>query len=381
MKERRQRRLTHPLCGSNLATLVRVLTESGGVEPASLPQAAIALGATLGRWPFTTIERAAVSARLRRAGSMPAPIFILGHWRSGTTHLYNVLAKGDFGVVSPLAAGMPWDLLGLVRLVRPLLERSLPEHRYIDRIPVNPDSPQEDEVAIANMSPLSFYHAIYFPRRFERNFDRGVFLDGCGASEIRAWERVFTHLMGKLWLDQGRRPLLIKNPVYTARIAHLRHLYPLARFIHVHRNPFEVFVSMRNFFAKLFEQFALQPYDQVDVDAVILRTYTRMMRRYLAESADLPPGALAELGYAELVQDPLAALGRIYDTLGLPGFATARPRFEAYLASVRTYRKNCYDYPEDVMAKVQTHWAPFLDHWGYGRPERVGQPAEAAAGP
>jgi hypothetical protein len=376
---RDQRRRTHPLCGSNLATLVRVLVENGGVGRQGFAPAAIAVGAALGRWPFTTIERVAVSARLRRAGPMPAPIFILGHWRSGTTHLYNVLAKGDFGVVTPLAAGMPWDLLGLVRLARPLLERSLPEHRYIDRIPVNPDSPQEDEVAIANMSPLSFYHGIYFPRRFERNFDRGVFLDGCSETEIRGWGRVFTHLMGKLWLDQDRRQPLIKNPVYTARIARLRRLYPQARFIHVHRNPFEVFVSMRNFFAKLFEQFALQPYEHVDVDAVILRTYTRMMERYLAESAELPPGTLVELGYTELVRDPLDTLRRIYDTLRLPGFATARPRFEDYLASVHAYRKNRYDYPEDVMAKVQAHWAPFIDHWGYGRPQPTAAAVEAAS--
>lgn len=376
---RRHRRLTHPLCGSNLSTLVRALRENDGVERGSLPQAAIALGATLARWPFTTLERILVSARLRRTGPMPAPIFILGHWRSGTTHLYNVLAKGDFGVVSPLAAGMPWDVLGLVRLIRPLLERSLPEHRYIDAIPVNPDSPQEDEVAIANMSLLSFYHAIYFPDHFDRNFARGVFLDGCSEGEICAWERLFTHLVGKLWLDQGRRRLLIKNPVYTARIAHLRRIYPQVRFIHVHRNPFEVFVSMRNFFTKLFEQFALQPHEQVDVDAVILRTYTRMMRLYLAESADLPAGTLVELSYADLVQSPLSALRRIYDTLDLPGFERTRPRFEDYLASVRSYRTNRYDYPDDVLTKVETHWAPFLDHWGYERPQPVRRPAEAVS--
>jgi hypothetical protein len=136
---------------------------------------------------------------------------------------------------------------------------------------------------------------------------------------------------------------------------------------------------MRNFFAKLFEQFALQPYDRVEVDAVILRTYTRMMERYLAESADLPSGTLVELGYSELVQAPLTALERIYATLSLPGFAAARPRFEEYLASVRTYRKNRYDYPEDVLNQVQAHWAPFLDHWGYGRPQPLPRPAEAVS--
>ena len=68
---------------------------------------------------------------------MPSPVFIVGYWRSGTTHLHNVLSQApQFGYVSPLAAGLPWDVLGIVRALRPLLERVLPSDRYVDNVQV-----------------------------------------------------------------------------------------------------------------------------------------------------------------------------------------------------------------------------------------------------
>src|SRR4051812_35165630 len=62
------------------------------------------------RLPFMALERARVRRRLAKAPPMPAPVFIVGHWRSGTTHLYNVLSRSSaFGWVPPFAAGLPWD--------------------------------------------------------------------------------------------------------------------------------------------------------------------------------------------------------------------------------------------------------------------------------
>ncbi|TVR98222.1 MAG: sulfotransferase [Rhodospirillales bacterium] len=365
----------HPLSGSNLATLVRVIWENGGVSPRRMPQAATAVAAALGRWPLSAAEKVVVARRLRRAGPMPAPVFVVGHWRSGTTHLYNILSKGGFGYVSPLAAGLPWDLLGLVALCRPMLERALPRDRYIDSIPVKPDSPQEDEVALANMTPLSFYHGLYFPRNFGRNFNRGVFLDGCSAEEIAAWQRAFVYFLHKVWLDQDQRRLVIKNPVYTARIAMIRQIFPDARFIHVYRNPYEVFRSMQNFFEKLLEQFALQDYDGLAIDELILATYDRMMQAVIADSDGLPEDVFVEIRYEDLERDPIAELARVYGSLDLGAFAAVRPEYERYLAGIAGYRKNRFAYTDDMLAKVEGRWGAFLERWGYGRPDVALAPA------
>jgi hypothetical protein len=290
--------------------------------------------------------------------------------------------SGAWGYVPPVATGLPWDLFGLAKAFAPLLERALPEHRYIDNIPVTPESPQEDEIAIANMSEASFYHGIYFPRNFAENIQRGLFFDGCSPADIRGWRRQFTYLLRKLYLHQGKKPLLIKNPVYTGRLAMLREMFPGAKFIHIHRNPYDVFLSMRNFYQKLLKEFALQSYEHVDIDETILAVYERMMRTYEKDAETVPPEQLVELSYKELDEAPMATLEKIYSALALSGFDASRDAFERYLASVKTFQKNKFAYSDDAAAKVEGRLRHFIDKWSYARPgtERVeNAPQDSAA--
>ncbi|NWG70260.1 MAG: sulfotransferase [Parvularculaceae bacterium] len=359
--------MAHPLSGADLGTLAAVLGRAGAPDKA-LSGALVGL-AVLARLPFSTAEALLIEKRLPAAGALPPPVFILGHWRSGTTHLYNIMVKsGAYAFVPPVATGLPWDLFGLARVFRPLLEKALPKHRFIDNIPVTPDSPQEDEIAIANMSDLSFYHGIYFPRAFSDFLRRGLFFDACTPAEVARWRERFVYLLRKLTLLQDGKPLLIKNPVYTGRLAMLRDLFPEAKFIHIHRNPYDVFVSMRNFYAKLLKEFALQGYDHVDIDETILYVYERMMRALERDAAALPAGRYIELRYDRLDDDPMQALMDIHSTLSLPGFEAAKPKFEAYLASVQSFEKNRFVYSDEAAAKVEARLGRFIEKWGYARP-------------
>ncbi|MEM1297742.1 MAG: sulfotransferase [Pseudomonadota bacterium] len=361
--------MAHPLSGADLGTLVRAYRQGGGSDK---PLATAGIwAAAAARAPLSLLEGLAIERYLPTLDTMEPPIFILGHWRSGTTHLYNMMSLGDFGYVPPVAVGLPWDMFGIARALRPLLERALPEHRWIDRIPVTPVSPQEDEIGLASMTDLSFYHGIYFPHEFDRLIDRGLFFDGCSAAEVGAWQDRFTYFLRKLRLQQGAR-MLIKNPVYTARAAQLRRLFPDAKFIHIHRNPLDVFLSMRNFYARLLEVMALQevPRD-LDVDATILRVYDRMMTRLVEDTADLGAPDFVELPYAQLDADPIGALRAIYDGLGLPGFESARPKCEEYLARLGTFEKNAFKVDDEAAAKVAAHWTPWIEKWGYQDDPRI----------
>ena len=360
--------MAHPLSGADLETLSVVLREAGGnVDRKGL----LAIrGSILGRWPFTALEKARTSKLLETVQDLPAPVFILGHWRSGTTHLYNIMSLGAFGYVPPTAVGMPWDMLHLGKWIEPLLNRALPDSRYIDNVPVTPTSPQEDEIAIANMSKLSFYHGIYFPQAFDMFVNRGLFFDGATDKEIEAWKEAFLLFLRKLYLRQ-QKPLLIKNPVYTARPALLKTMFPEAKFIHIHRDPFDVFLSMRNFWKQLLKVMALQPYDHIDIDAHILRIYDRMMACFEAETEHWAAPDFVELSYAELDSDPLQAVQKVYAELQVPGFEHAKPVFAAYLKSVRNYQKNAFSGDAEAVSKVSSHWQRWLDKWGYRPPEVV----------
>ena len=359
--------MAHPLSGANVATLASVVSRAG--LPSKPVSGLAILAAVMARWPISTAERLLIARSLPAPADLPPPVFILGHWRSGTTHLYNVMTKsGDWGYVPPVATGLPWDLFGIARAFQPLLERALPKHRYIDNIPVTPDSPQEDEIAIANMSPLSFYHGVYFPHAFAEFLKRGLFFDGVSAREIDAWRARFVYLLQKLTKLQDGRVMLIKNPVYTGRLAMLLEMFPDAKFIHIHRNPYDVFLSMRNFYTKLLAEFALQDYAHVAIDETILSVYDRMMRRLEADSAGLPPDRFVELRYEELDAAPMDALRGIYRQLSLPGFVSAEEKFEAYLASVKSFQKNAFTYSPEAARKVEARLSYFLEKWNYQKP-------------
>ncbi len=355
----------HPLYGCDALTLLTVMRRNGPPDAAHAATLAAAVASALLRAPFSLAERAWVSWKRRGGEPLPAPVFIVGHWRSGTTHLYNLLSRDpQFGFIAPVAVGLPWDMLGLGAALRPLLERALPERRYIDNVAVRPDSPQEDEIALANMSPLSFYHGLYFPRHLDENLRRGLYFEGCGPDEVRRWRGRFLHFLEKVALSQDGRRLLIKNPVYSARIAMLREMWPDARFIHIHRDPMAVYVSTVGFYRTLLNQLALQPHAGIDVEQVVLDHYPRIMQALVDDAADLPQNRFVELSFEDFERAPLAEAERVYRTIELPGFEAAKPGFEAYLAEVRGYSKNRHQLSDAGRQRVERHWAPFLARWG-----------------
>jgi len=329
-------------------------------------------GAAVGRLPLSLAERAWLASRPDPLAEMPAPVFILGHWRSGTTHLFNLMSRDPrFAWPDPFATGMPWNFLLLGRALRPLLKRALPESRLIDNVAVNPDSPQEDEIGLASMQTLSYYHALYFPERFGEHFTDGAFPDPAHVSPDRLGRRAdaLKHYCRKLLLNASGNTLLAKNPIYTGQVAWLRSIWPDARFIHIHRNPYVVFESTRNFYRKLLPAYALQRFDPDAVEPFILETYPRMLERLYADCDGLPREQFIEVTYADLEARPLECLDAIYQQLGIGAFDEVSAQVAAYLESIRGYTKNPHRFSTETLDKVDAAWGKWLNRWNYRRPD------------
>jgi hypothetical protein len=364
----RAHRLFHPLAGADLRTLCRILAESGGVPLRRLHVPAIAMASVVMRLPFTLLE--ALGSRLLLKGEgLPAPVFVVGYWRSGTTHLSNVLSRAEgFGILPPICVGLPQEALGLSRLVRPFIEQFYPKTRLIDDVPLGPELPQEDEIAIANMSAWSFYHGIYFPERSPAWIERGLFFDGAGPHDIERWKRMLRAYVTKMTAHQGGRSLLIRNPVHSARIALLRSIWPDARFIHIHRNPYEVHASAVRMFATLLAELSMQD-RSVDTNELVLKTYPRLMAALLRDAGELPAGSFCTVRFEDFERTPMQELQRVFAELRLDGFDAAAPRFAAYLHSVASYRKAPRRLDHRHVAAVTEAWRPFIERWNYEIPE------------
>ena len=268
----RAHRVFHPLCGATLPVLLGLLAD-GGVRPGRAHVAAIALGMATLRLPFTLGEAAWAGAALPRPGRYPAPVFIVGHWRSGTTHLANMLSRsGAFGILSPITVGLPAEARGLGRVAAPFIEQFFPRHRLIDEMALAPDLPQEDELAMANLSRLSCQHGVYFPRHLRAAFDRGLFGVGVSPREHALWARRLERFVAKMTAAAGR-PLLIRNPASSTRIAALRAIWPEARFIHIHRAPDAVIPSAAAMFGTLLRELSLGRHDDADPGALVRHVY------------------------------------------------------------------------------------------------------------
>jgi len=360
----------HPLLGADLGTLTRLFARNR-LGPRIWPRAMTMWFAAVARAPLDLLERAWL-ARRRDPEHADPPVFILGHWRSGTTHLFNLLSRdARFAWPDPVATGLPWNFLLAGRVLRPVLERALPESRLIDNVAVTPDSPQEDEIALASMQTLSYYHALFFPEAFATHFRQGLFPEAeeVDARRLERRRRRMLQYCRKLTYAGRGTTLLVKNPAWTGQVRWLRELFPDARFIHIHRNPYVVFESTRNFYRKLLPAYALQPFDIDAVEPLILEAYPRMLQRMDADTAGLPPEQFIEIAYADLESAPLDCLDRIYAQLKLGDFEAVRPVLEQYLASLADYRKNPHRFSEQSLDKVERAWGPFLERWGYGRPD------------
>ncbi len=358
--------LQHPLLGARVELLLALLTRHA-IPARHWPLFGVFLLSAIARLPFRGIDT--IRLRLSPKEPLEPPVFIVGHWRSGTTHLHNLLGQSPaFGHISPIASGIPDEVLSLGTWLKPWLERALPLDRQVDRVAVTPNSPQEDEIPLANQQLLSVFHALYFPRQFQRLFDQAVFLTDTPPAQIERRDHCMQTFYRKIARHQGKRRLLIKNLVYTAQVDRLRRIWPDAKFIHVIRNPYTVFVSTKHYYHRLLPTLALQDYRRLDIEQCILSDYPRLLACWDAAVRHLAPNQWIEIRYEDLVQQPMVVLAEIHQRLELPDWASARPRIEHYLQSLRGYRTNRYRLDPSTRQRIEAAWGPFIERWGYTLP-------------
>ncbi|MEZ5810802.1 MAG: sulfotransferase [Rhizobiaceae bacterium] len=330
-------RLIHPLAGSRFATAMRLLAAHGGVAPAATPAVAVMAASHGLRYLSCELEIRRARRRAVGAAPMPDPVFVLGHWRSGTTLFANLMSfDEDFFFPTLVEAVSPHDFFPspLERLSRRWLPLLFPETRPMDgvRVPLRRNSPQEDEMALAALGQPSFFNALYFPSCAQETIAREVFFDGLTAGEVARWCEVQHGFIRKLaLLNPGRTPL-VKNPAHAARLGPLHETYPNARFILLKRNRADVITSMRRLFERLWPMLALQRHDPRTIPGLVDETHERMRQRIERDWPLLPADSRIEVRFDDLVSDPLATVCDVQQRLHRPVTETHAGAIARYMA-------------------------------------------------
>ncbi len=312
------------------------------------------------------VQEAIFGRALRRVEIAEPPIFILGHWRTGTTLLHELFIRDPrFGFPTTYQCMDPNHFLLTEGIMTRWFHFLMPSSRPMDNMKAGFDRPQEDEFALCMLGEGSPYLTISFPNH-PPQCQEYLDLQNVPAKGLRRWKRAFKWFLKRVTYKVGKR-LVLKSPPHTARVPVLKEMFPGAVFVHIVRDPFVVFPSTVNLWRTLYQAHGLQKPNFDGLEELVLSTFTRMYERLEEGKKLLDPKQFYEIRYEDLIKDPIAEMRKMYDHLGLGGFDALLPRLQEYLASVKGYETNRYTLNDAERAVVAERWGDVIRRYGYDK--------------
>jgi omega-hydroxy-beta-dihydromenaquinone-9 sulfotransferase len=308
------------------------------------------------------------------------PVFVLGHPRTGTTLLHSLLALDSdrFSICNTFCAGFPHCFLWFENIGKTMFASVMSPTRPMDNMRLHFDLPQEDELATCLLTGgfYSPYMSLYFPRDEQEYRPYQTFRDA-DKEEVDVWTKAFRHVCTKLsirseWRTGQRHRLLLKSPCHTGRVRHLLKLHPKSLFVHVHRHPFDIFLSSVHMANTTYGYMFLQRPRPGDLKEYILRQVEILMEEYIScvdEGLLVEGKNWTEVPFEELAQHPFETVQSIYEKLGLEMSDSYRRELQEYCRKTLSgYERNQYELSllnSDVVREVKSRWKLQFDRWGY----------------
>jgi hypothetical protein len=295
------------------------------------------------------------------------PIFVIGHWRCGTTLLHELLVLDErFTYPTSFACFAPSHFLLSEKFADPWLNFLLPSHRPMDDMTIGWNSPQEDEFALCNLGAPSPYLTMAFPNH-PPQCQEYLTPEGMPAADLERWQRIFVRFLKQITFRTSKR-IVLKSPPHTARVKLLIELFPDARFVHIVRNPYTVFASTVNLWKRLYEGQGLQKPRFEGLEEFVLETFLRMHQKLDEARSLVPASRFYELRYEDLVADPVGQLRALYQRLELGDFEPVAPAIAEYQAARADYKTKRYQQSEEERQRITQRWGDVIRKYGYDRP-------------
>jgi hypothetical protein len=292
-----------------------------------------------------------------------APVFIVGHWRSGTTYLHELMVLDErYGYPTTYQCFAPHFFLLTEGLITSFGNFLIPNKRPMDNMESGWNRPQEDEFALCAMGVRTPYVRMAFPNT--ASDVATLNMEGLSDKEMASWKQALLDFMKVVTYRTGK-PLILKSPPHTGRIQTIYELFPDAKFIHIVRDPYVVFPSTQRLWQRLDDIQGMQRPHFRELDEYIFSAFERMYDGFEKQRPAIPEDRLVEVKYEDLVQNPVEELERIYSHLDLGDFESIRELLTAKVANEKDYKTNKHELSDELREEIKERWSGFIERYGY----------------
>lgn len=302
---------------------------------------------------------------IRRTKLAGPPIFILGHWRSGTTLMHELLQLDDrFASPNTYQCFAPWHFLLSEKWMQRFGNFLLPAKRPMDNMKVGWSLPQEDEFALMVLGAPTPYYRIAFPKH------PVPYLDTLGSQsfkphDLQRW-KVDIDWFFRALTYHTKKPLIIKSPPHTGRLGILADMYPEAKFIHMVRDPRKLYPSTKKMWRALGEVQSLQSGDNEEsLHKFVTDCLHRMYDSFEIDRQKLPHNRIIDVHYEKLIDRPSEAIETIYRQLELGNTETVIAKLMERQAKESEYQANSHQVNEELEKVIQQDWSDYARRYGY----------------
>lgn len=290
---------------------------------------------------LSRIEDLKYAKQLRNTRLVHPPLFIVGHWRTGSTFLHQLLhLHPSLTAPTLVQTSIPDHFLFSTPYYVPLLKKALPAHRPMDQVALGPFEPQEEEFALLRLGVHSPFEKLLFPSK-----KQGYFLKDCSylpeGKALETWKLHLDAFYRKITLETGKQ-ILSKNPWHSLRMPLLAGMYPGAKFIHITRDPQVVVPSTIRMWNMVARDHALRRGWLSPSLEEVAGELKRITTGVQDAGSRLATGHYVEVAFENLEQDPRGELKKLCALLNLEYGVEFRRKVDQFLEVHADYQKNHY---------------------------------------
>jgi omega-hydroxy-beta-dihydromenaquinone-9 sulfotransferase len=292
------------------------------------------------------------------------PVFIIGHWRSGTTYLHYLMSLDteNFACPTNYQCLLPTVFLTINEKSRiyKLLNRIMGMRtRIIDNMEFALTSPQEEEWMYMPLGAFSYiFEKLVFPETATSDFNEIIRL-----SNDDKTREVTLQIFKKLAFVHQKR-ILSKSPGHFARIPLLKQLFPQSKFIFIVRNPYSIVPSMIYAGSTLGKMLSFQKAFAEEIISVskFLSFYFDIMNYNMKILKD---HEYIILKFEDLINRPIRYIHDIYEKLDFKFPDKYGKDLTSYLQSIRNYKMNQFDLLPEMKQVIYAECHGIFNTYGY----------------